>query len=61
MIIFLIFYHIFSVVFQVGYVASDYCNRTWKWFEIALLVLAILILSPIMFPYNLGRYIYENQ
>ena len=61
MITFLIFYYFFSVFFSVGYDSSDADYASWKWFEIATLVIFIIALSPIMLPYNLGRYIYENQ
>ena len=57
MIPFLIFYYIFSVLFEIGY-----CNFAVLkgWEKIAALFTIIPIVAPFAFPINLGVYIYDN-
>lgn len=56
MIDFLIFYYFFSVLFQLGYI--DYTSTTI--FQKILLVLIAVILAPVLVPFNLGYYVYNN-
>lgn len=56
MIPFLIFYYIFSVLFQIGY--CDF--STLKGWEKVMGLIIITIVAPTAFPINLGRYIYDN-
>jgi len=58
MIYLLIFYITFSEFFMLGYVHLD-GNESW-WVKI-LGSLLLVVTAPIMFPYNLGRFIYDNQ
>ena len=52
-----IFYYIFSVLFMIGYV-DDAGEPIW--IKIVLYIL-LFIISPIMFPINIGYYIHENS
>ena len=55
---FCIFYLIFSELFMLGYADFDLLNGAW---EVILAVILLIISAPIMFPYNLGHYIYKNS
>ena len=52
-----VFYYIFSVLFMIGY-ADD--ADTPVWLKI-ILYLSLFIISPIMFPINIGYYIRKNS
>lgn len=56
MIEFLIFYYIFSILFMIGYIdwegAANYSVAMVIW-----VAFAMLIVAPIMFPFNLGNVI----
>ena len=54
---FLIFYYIFSVLFQIGY-----CDFTVLrgWQKVVGLFIIIPIVAPFALPINLGAYIYDN-
>ena len=52
-----VFYYIFSVLFMIGYI-DDTCEPIS--FKIVLYI-GLFILSPIMFPINIGYYIRENS
>lgn len=56
MIPFLIFYYLFSVLFEIGY-----CNfsELKTWVKIAALFVLILIVAPFAMPINLGRCVYD--
>ena len=56
-IFFLIFYYLFSVLFAFGYGEG---REPLKWWETILFIIIVLIFSPIMFPFNLGTFIYDN-
>ena len=58
MITFFIFYLIFSVFFMLGYADFSLLNGCW---EVILAIILAIIFAPIMFPYNLGAYIYKNS
>lgn len=53
----LIFYYIFSVLFMIGYVDD---TGEPIWLKIVLYI-ALFIISPIMFPINVGYYIRKNS
>ena len=53
----LLFYYIFSVLFMVGYVHTD----NMKAWQIVAVSLLMLIMAPILFPINIGYYIYRNS
>lgn len=53
----LIFYYIFSVLFMIGYV--DWTDEP-IWLKI-ILYIGLFIMSPIMFPINIGYYIHKNS
>lgn len=55
--IFSIFYYLFSVLFMFGYSKG---HGSLKWWETILFIICVLIVSPIMFPFNLGTFIYDN-
>lgn len=55
---FCIFYWIFSEFFMLGYADFDQLNTFW---EVVLGIILAIIFAPIMFPYNLGAYIYKNS
>lgn len=52
-----IFYYIFSVLFMIGYVDNTGKPISFK----IVLYIGLFILSPIMFPINIGYYIRENS
>lgn len=52
-----VFYYIFSVLFMIGYVDD---TGEPIWFKIVLYV-GLFIISPIMFPINIGYYIRKNS
>lgn len=56
-IFFLIFYYLFSVLFAFGYGEG---RGPLKWWETILVIIIVLIFSPILFPFNLGKFIYDN-
>lgn len=57
MISFLIFYYLFSVLFEIGY--CDFSGmKTWE--KIVALFVLIPIIAPFAMPINLGRYVYDN-
>lgn len=56
MIDFLIFYYFFSVLFQLGYINYDSTTI----FQKVLLVLIAIIFAPVLVPFNLGYYVYNN-
>ena len=55
---FCIFYFIFSELFMLGYADFDLLNGA---LEVVLAVILLIISAPIMFPFNLGVYIYKNS
>lgn len=54
---FCIFYLIFSEFFMLGYADFSLLNGFW---ETVIAIILLIILAPIMFPHNLGAYIYKN-
>ena len=52
-----IFYLIFSEFFMLGY--ADFSQLSGFW-EVIVAIILLIISAPIMFPYNLGHYIYKN-
>ena len=58
MIYLLIFYIAFSEFFMLGYAHLD---ETESWWVKVLSSLLLIVTAPIMFPYNLGAFIYDNQ
>lgn len=57
-IFFCIFYLIFSEFFMFGYADFSILNGFW---EVILAIILTIVFAPIMFPYNLGAYIYKNS
>lgn len=55
---FCIFYLAFSEFFMLGYADFSLLNRLW---EVILAIILAIVFAPIMFPYNLGAYIYKNS
>ena len=55
---FCIFYLIFSEFFMLGYADFSLLNRFW---QVILGIVLLIVLAPIMFPYNIGAYIYKNS
>ena len=55
---FFIFYLIFSEFFMLGYADFSQLNRFW---QIILAIILLIVVAPIMFPYNLGAYIYKSS
>lgn len=53
----LIFYYIFSVLFMIGYTDSRDASL---WLKV-IIYLSLLVISPIMFPINIGYYLRENS
>lgn len=53
----LIFYYVFSVLFMIGYVDDKYEPTPTK----ILIYLSLVVVSPIMFPINIGYYIRKNS
>ena len=53
----LIFYYIFSVLFMIGYVDTRGETIYGKLF----IYFIVLIIAPIMFPINIGYYVYKNS
>lgn len=53
----LIFYYIFSVLFMIGYIDV---GRESIWLKIVIYI-GLLIMSPIMFPINIGYYVSKNS
>ena len=43
---------------MLGYTDFSLLNGCW---EVILAILLTIIVAPIMFPYNLGAYIYKNS
>lgn len=54
----LIFYYIFSACFMLGYTLQN--NECNFWIRLTGIILGI-ILAPILFPLNLGVYVYKNS
>ena len=52
-----VFYYMFSVLFMIGYVDTRDETIYYKLF----IYFIVLIISPIMFPINIGYYIRENS
>lgn len=52
-----VFYYIFSVLFMIGYV--DTGGETI--FSKLFIYFIVLIIAPIMFPINVGCYVYKNS
>lgn len=53
----LLLYYIFSVLFMIGYVDI----KGMKVWTIIGTYLLMLIIAPILFPINIGYYIYQNS
>lgn len=56
----LIFYYIFSVLFMMGYVDDINTKDKTIYFKM-LIYFLVLTTAPIMFPFNIGYYIYKNS
>ena len=57
----LIFYYIFSVLFMIGYVDVNTKDETIYIYTKMYIYFLVLITAPIMFPFNIGYYIYKNS
>jgi hypothetical protein len=58
MIGFLVFYYVFSLLFQFGHGQQGEISGAKEWIPYLIL---LLITSPFMMPINLGHYIYKNE
>ena len=58
MLYLLIFYIAFSGFFMLGYARR---SKKVTWWQEILGYLILITTAPIMFPYNLGNFIYDNQ
>ena len=52
-----VFYYIFSVLFMIGYVNNIDESILFK----IVFYVGLLIIAPIMFPINIGYYVYKNS
>lgn len=55
----LIFYYIFSVLFMIGYVDAYIKGETI--YDKLFIYFLVLITAPIVFPFNIGYYVYKNS
>lgn len=53
----LIFYYIFSILFMIGYIDTKHDSL---WLKIVFYI-GLFIISPIMFPINIGYYVRKNS